>query len=125
MKLRGTCYIRCIGAPFSIPNFRRATIYPILSRLGVETLNGRMARLREDERFKAVGPDAVVLPYPTPSLLQPALKPETGGEAEIWFDWAFVDFWKSNYCRSFCLPDPPRVITYWTRYSTERFLDGS
>jgi len=20
-------------------------------------------------------------------------------EAEIWFDWAFVDFWKSNYCK--------------------------
>ncbi|KAJ7125418.1 p115 like vesicle tethering protein [Mycena epipterygia] len=76
----------------------RATIHPILNRLGVETLIGRMARLREDDRFKSVGPDTVVLPYPTPQhLLQPGLKGETEKEGEIWFDWAFVDFWKSNY----------------------------
>ncbi|KAG6856748.1 hypothetical protein H0H87_001092 [Tephrocybe sp. NHM501043] len=75
----------------------RATIYPILNRLSVDTLVGRMARLREDERFKAVGPDSVVLPYPSASYLQPSLKPETEDEGEIWFDWAFVDFWKSNY----------------------------
>ncbi|KAG6865473.1 hypothetical protein C0991_002300 [Blastosporella zonata] len=42
----------------------RATIYPILNRLGIDTLVGRMARLREDERFKAMGPDTAVLPYP-------------------------------------------------------------
>jgi hypothetical protein len=89
--------------------FCRATINPILNRLGVETLIGRMARLREDDRFKSVGPDAVVLPYPGPAhlQLQHGLK---GGEAEkekegeIWFDWAFVDFWKSNYCKA--LPSP-------------------
>ncbi|KAF9462392.1 p115 like vesicle tethering protein [Collybia nuda] len=75
----------------------RTTIYPILSRLSVDTLVGRMARLREDDRFKAVGPDSVVLPYPSASYLQPSLKPETEDEGEIWFDWAFVDFWKSNY----------------------------
>lgn len=76
----------------------RTTIYPILNRLGVDTLVGRMARLREDDRFKAVGPDSVVLQYPSASYLQPSLKPETEDEGEIWFDWAFVDFWKSNYC---------------------------
>jgi intracellular protein transport protein USO1 len=75
----------------------RATIAPILNRLGVDSLIGRLARLREDERFKAVGPDSIVLPYPTPSY--PGLKPESEGESEIWFDWAFVDFWKSNYCQ--------------------------
>jgi hypothetical protein len=78
---------------------RRATIYPILSRLGIENLIGRMARLREDERFKAVGPDSMVLPYPSASYLQSGLKQPTENEAEIWFDWAFVDFWKSNYCK--------------------------
>lgn len=58
-----------------------------------------MARLREDERFKAVGPDSIVLPYPTPANTQIiGLKPESENEGEIWFDWAFVDFWKSNYC---------------------------
>jgi intracellular protein transport protein USO1 len=65
----------------------------------VDTLAGRMARLREDERFKAVGPDSIVLPYPTPANAQIGLKPEGENEGEIWFDWAFVDFWKSNYCK--------------------------
>jgi len=75
----------------------RATIHPILTRLGVDTLVGRMARLREDERFKAVGPENIVLPYLASSYLQPGLKPGTDDEGEIWFDWAFIDFWKSNY----------------------------
>lgn len=75
----------------------RTTIHPILTRLGVDSLVGRMARLREDERFKAVGPENVVLPYPANSYLQPGLKPESDDEGEIWFDWAFIDFWKSNY----------------------------
>ena len=73
-------------------------MYPLLDRLGVDSLSGRMSRFREDERFKAVGPDTVVLPYPTPADLHVGLKPEHEGEGEIWFDWAFIDFWKSNYC---------------------------
>ncbi|KAF7289233.1 hypothetical protein MIND_01384700 [Mycena indigotica] len=80
----------------------RTTIHPILHLLGVETLVGRITRLREDERFRTVGPDSVVLPYPTSQLAPtvPILKaalPEKDKEGEIWFDWAFVDFWKSNY----------------------------
>ncbi|KAG7091311.1 hypothetical protein E1B28_010356 [Marasmius oreades] len=73
----------------------RNTTYPILNRLGVDTLIGRMSRLREDERFKAVSPEISVLPFNTTpvSHLQ---KPEEQ-EGEIWFDWAFVDFWKSTY----------------------------
>ncbi|OSC96788.1 hypothetical protein PYCCODRAFT_1440814 [Trametes coccinea BRFM310] len=84
----------------------RATIHPILTRLGIDMLSGRIAHLRDDDRFKAIGPDNFVLAYPTapaphhqplqgpPSASQP--KPEVE-EGEIWFDWAFVDFWKSNY----------------------------
>ncbi|KAJ7033456.1 p115 like vesicle tethering protein [Mycena alexandri] len=78
----------------------RATIYPILNRLDVETLIGRMARLREDDRFKSVGPDTVVLPRPTAQHLiagPKGVEAEKDKEGEIWFDWAFVDFWKSNY----------------------------
>ena len=48
-------------------------------------------KIREDERFKAVGPDSMVISV----ALQPVKS--TPEEAEIWFDWAFVDFWKSNY----------------------------
>lgn len=77
----------------------RGTIRPLLDRLGVDRLVGRMSRLREDERFKSVGPDSIVLPYPTPANAQIGLRPEGTDEGEIWFDWAFVDFWKSNYCQ--------------------------
>ncbi|KAH7921643.1 hypothetical protein BV22DRAFT_1038405 [Leucogyrophana mollusca] len=72
----------------------RATIYPIINRLGVDNLVGQMTRVREDERFKAVGPEAMVLSYPmhAPLGANPA-----DAEGEIWFDWAFVDFWKSNH----------------------------
>ncbi|CDO75965.1 hypothetical protein BN946_scf184888.g15 [Trametes cinnabarina] len=83
-----------------------ATIHPILTRLGIDMLQGRIARLRDDDRFKAIGPDNFVLTYPSapathhqshqgpPSAGAP--KPEIE-EGEIWFDWPFVDFWKSNY----------------------------
>jgi len=100
----------------------RATIYPILNRLGIENLIGRMARLREDERFKAVGPDSMVLQYPTASHLKPGLKPQTENEVEIWFDWAFVDFWKSNYCKVLII-----IIIFVSltlpRYGTESIFD--
>ncbi|KDQ56270.1 hypothetical protein JAAARDRAFT_132646 [Jaapia argillacea MUCL 33604] len=72
----------------------RSTIHPILNRLGTDTLLGRMSRLREDERVKGVSPESIVLPYPHTVVL----RAEGGGrEGEIWFDWAFVDFFKSNY----------------------------
>lgn len=74
----------------------RATIYPILGRLGVANLTGQMSRFREDDRFKAVGPDSIVLPYPTLPL-STTTNSNNRDEAEIWFDWAFVDFWKSNF----------------------------
>lgn len=74
----------------------RATIYPILTRLGIDVLIGRILRLRDDDRFKAVGPDTFVLSYPQ----QGKANSEGEKEAEVWFDWAFADFWKSNYCES-------------------------
>ncbi|KDR75604.1 hypothetical protein GALMADRAFT_140233 [Galerina marginata CBS 339.88] len=74
----------------------RSTIHPIITRLSVDTLVGQMGRFREDERFKNVGPDAIVLPFP-PTSLQPTVKHTAADEGEIWFDWAFIDFWKSNY----------------------------
>ncbi|KIK60771.1 hypothetical protein GYMLUDRAFT_200101 [Collybiopsis luxurians FD-317 M1] len=71
----------------------RATISPILNRLGVDTLLGRMARLRDDERFKNVSPETLVQAYPGAT----GLLAKAGIQGEVWFDWAFVDFWKSNY----------------------------
>lgn len=57
-----------------------------------------MSRFREDDRFKAVGPDSIVLAYPTLPL-STTTNSNNRDEAEIWFDWAFVDFWKSNFCK--------------------------
>ncbi|KAI5119824.1 hypothetical protein M0805_004759 [Coniferiporia weirii] len=78
----------------------RSTIHAIFSRLSVDALIGRMSRVREDERFKAIGPDDVVMPYRFPSMHQhigAGAQTDGNDEVEIWFDWAFVDFWKSNY----------------------------
>lgn len=57
-----------------------------------------MSRVREDERFRAIGPEDVILPYGFPSL-HSATTGQHDDNVEIWFDWAFVDFWKSNYCK--------------------------
>ncbi|KAF9235255.1 hypothetical protein BU15DRAFT_65006 [Melanogaster broomeanus] len=75
---------------------------PIISRLSVDALIGQMTRFREDDRFKSVTPELVVLPYPTPGGLasnhnQNANQNPAEQEGELWFDWAFVDFWKSNH----------------------------
>jgi len=79
----------------------RETIFDIVVRLGMDILAGRVTHLRDDDRFKAVGPDNLVLPVPSaPSHIHQgpghAAKPDIE-EGEIWLDWAFVDFWKSNY----------------------------
>lgn len=58
-----------------------------------------MSRVREDERFRAIGPEDIILPYRFPSLHAGTSQADDTA-VEIWFDWAFVDFWKSNYCKS-------------------------
>ncbi|KAH7883346.1 p115 like vesicle tethering protein [Phlebopus sp. FC_14] len=74
----------------------RSTIHPIINRLGGDSLVGQMTRVREDERFKSITPESMVLPYPPPGVF--ASHPNTSEqEGEIWFDWTFVDFWKSNH----------------------------
>ncbi|KAI0090824.1 p115 like vesicle tethering protein [Irpex rosettiformis] len=71
----------------------RTSIHPILTRLGIDVLAGRITRLRDDDRFRAIGPDTFVLLSPQQGISNS----EGEKEAEIWFDWTFVDFWKSNY----------------------------
>lgn len=70
-----------------------------------------MARLREDPRFRAVQPDAFDtdgsagdMPIVAPA--RDVSEGQEGGDMgteedeglELWFDWAFVDFWKNHYC---------------------------
>lgn len=77
-----------------------ATLHPILhSRIGPDQFVSRMARLREDARFRAVQPDA----FDTESAGDGPQHQQLDGEEvdeglELWFDWAFVDFWKNHYC---------------------------
>jgi hypothetical protein len=60
-----------------------------------------MARLREDPRFKTVQPDQFdVESKATADGVPPLDDGEEDGGLELWFDWAFVDFWKNNYCGS-------------------------
>ncbi|KAH7103470.1 p115 like vesicle tethering protein [Auriculariales sp. MPI-PUGE-AT-0066] len=68
----------------------RSAIFPLIARLGADTLAARMARLREDERFRSAAPEGSVLAYPR-------LFAEVQDEGEMWFAWEFVEFWKSNY----------------------------
>ncbi|CUA67014.1 Intracellular protein transport protein USO1 [Rhizoctonia solani] len=76
----------------------RATLYPILhSRIGTDVFISRMARVREDERFKAVGPDTPVIPAGLGLSEEP--QPDEDGEivgGDVWLDWGFVEFWKGN-----------------------------
>ena len=65
-----------------------------------------MTRFREDDRFKSVTPESMVMSsWTLPGVgVDPNQNP-VEPEGEIWFDWAFVDFWKSNHCES-ALDDP-------------------
>ncbi|KAJ9105211.1 hypothetical protein QFC20_004346 [Naganishia adeliensis] len=100
----------------------RATLYPILhSRIGPDQFVSRMARLREDARFKAVQPDQFDTEPSPPVPGQEGVGAPVGEDVdeddglEIWFDWAFVDFWKNNYYtiqRSIAIdPDASRGTT--------------
>ena len=85
--------------PRDITDFYRATLHPILhSRIGPDQFVSRMARLREDPRFRAVQPDAFETEG-TETAPQPHDEVDEADEGlELWFDWAFVDFWKNHYC---------------------------
>ena len=84
-----------------------------------------MVRLREEERFKAVGPDVMVVPYPSAAAI---VKAPNADEAEIWFDWAFIDFWKSNYYsiqRGFSTEPDHLSSSIGIRFSFINFGEGS
>lgn len=68
----------------------RATLHPIIhSRIGTDTFVSRIVRLKEDPRFQGVGPEVTIVI---------ADESEGDGEAEVWLNWSFVDFWKGNSC---------------------------
>ncbi|WVQ77812.1 hypothetical protein IAR50_007502 [Cryptococcus sp. DSM 104548] len=76
----------------------RATLHPILhSRIGPDQFVSRMARLREDVRFRAVQPLDFELDEQVAQQHSHHGEQEADEDVEVWFDWAFVDFWKNHY----------------------------
>jgi len=103
----------------------RATIYQVITRLGVDTLTDKIGSAKEDVRFREIEPDSFVFGYPTPK--EASVDAEIDGEAETWFDWGFLEFWKSNYCNNLAFehqfPRLIRILAY--RYYSEGRRNGS
>jgi len=73
----------------------RSTLQPILlSRVGPDQFVNRILRLREDPRFKNVGPDVLELAFQSPSPSHPSILDNHAG---LWFDWPFVEFLKNHF----------------------------
>jgi len=56
-------------------------------------LVGHMTRVREHDWFKSISPESMVINSPSKALPN---SPSPEQEGEIWLDWSFIDFWKSN-----------------------------
>ncbi|GAA5870110.1 hypothetical protein JCM3774_002595 [Rhodotorula dairenensis] len=71
----------------------RETLHPILqSRVGPDQFVSRILRLREDPRFRNVGPNVLELVDEDDALAE-----DLGEEDGLWFDFSFVEFLKTNY----------------------------
>ncbi|GAA5908041.1 uncharacterized protein JCM6883_004097 [Sporobolomyces salmoneus] len=71
----------------------RETLHPILqSRVGPDQFVSRILRLREDPRFRTVGPNILELSDDDDAHLD-----DIGEEGGLWFDFTFVEFLKTNY----------------------------
>lgn len=72
----------------------RKTLHPILqSRVGPDQFVSRILRLREDPRFRSVGPGVLEMAEDDQDGSLDDLTEEDG----LWFDFAFVEFLKTNY----------------------------
>lgn len=68
-------------------------MHPILhSRIGADQFATRLLRLRDDARFREVGPDVLEL-----AAEEEAAVGTEGAPTGLWFDWPFVAFWKNNF----------------------------
>ena len=69
-------------------------MHPILhSRVGPDQFVNRVTRLREDVRFKNVGPEVLEMNEHDQDV-------QDLREDGFWFDWAFVEFARNGYCES-------------------------
>lgn len=103
----------------------RSTMHPILhSRIGPDQFAARLTRLRDDSRFKNTGPDVLEslgLEAKKPQLTSSSALQTAGDDDGLWFDWAFVDFLKTNYVliQKSILVDPSSTSASQASQSTE------
>lgn len=94
----------------------RETLHPILqSRVGPDQFVSRILRLREDPRFRNVGPNVLELIDEDDALAE-----DLGEENGLWFDFSFVEFLKTNYSTHGILQnnkDPREMNPLLTRQS--------
>jgi hypothetical protein len=64
-----------------------------------------MAAVRTDDRFRDLTPENVVTALPVASSPSPVEEKNASPrrrrvevDGEVWVDWSFVEFWKTNYC---------------------------
>ena len=110
----------------------RETLYPILqSRVGPDQFVSRILHLREDPRFRSVGPNVLELVDEEDSL------DDLSEEDGLWFDYAFVEFLKTNYSAPlaflFCdwsahdlaSQSPSSARSSWTRTRLSQVVSAS
>lgn len=102
----------------------RKSMHPILhSRIGPDQFAARLNRLRDDSRFKNTSPDVLdnLGRQNFPNMIGGAPSTQTEDEEGLWFDWAFVDFIKTNYVliQKSILVDPSSSSATQASQSTE------
>ncbi|KAF9508661.1 hypothetical protein BS47DRAFT_1350130 [Hydnum rufescens UP504] len=73
----------------------RSTLHTIIhSRIGLDNFTSRIARVRDDVRFKALSVDTPIVFFDADGYEVPADSPDA--RPTVWLDWTFVEFWRSN-----------------------------
>ena len=77
-------------------NKDRAVAHQTITRPGVDVLADRIGSAKEDVHFRELELESFIPRYRTPEEV--SVNAEVDGEAGTWFDWVFLEFWKSNHC---------------------------
>jgi len=73
----------------------RSTLHTIIhARIGLDNFTSRIARVRDDVRFKALSVDTPIVFFDADGYEVPADSPDA--RPTVWLDWTFVEFWRSN-----------------------------
>lgn len=98
-------------------------MHPILhSRVGADQFVNKISRLRENPKFKNVGPHVL-------EMDDADMEAQDWLEEGLWFDWPFVEFARNNYRQSYglalCMTASLIVAFYIASLNTESHPAGS